>query len=100
MKVQFDADEEKISTTAAALITSEYGVGVLANTYVHSGSGAAAGTVHAAVVGYLATHPYVAGDEAWRADAEAAIVSALAAKDSDRVASLRKQLSTDAGSFK
>jgi hypothetical protein len=56
--------------------------------------------VHAAVVSYLATHPYVADDEAWRADAEAAIVSALAAKDSDRASSLRKLLSTDAGSFK
>jgi hypothetical protein len=55
--------------------------------------------VHAAV-SYLATHPYVAGDEAWRANAEDAIVSALAAKDSDRAASLRKLLSTDPGSYK
>jgi len=98
-KVQFDTDKHKISTTAGALITSEYGVGLLANTFVHSGSGAAEHAVHAAVVSYLAKHPYVAGDEAWRAGAEAAIISGLAAKDSDRAASLRGQLKTDAGSF-
>jgi len=91
-QVQFGEGKNKITTTAGALVTSEYGVGVLANTFVHSGSGAARVTVHAAVVGYLAKHPYIAGDEAWRAGAEEAIVAALGAKDSDRAASLRKQL--------
>jgi len=100
MKIHFDADKKKISTTAAALITSEYGVGLLANTFVHSGSGAAASAAHAAVVGYVSEHPYVAGDEAWRTGAEAAIVTALAARDRDRADSLRKLLDTASGSFK
>jgi hypothetical protein len=97
--VSFVAGAQTVITTAGALITSEYGVGLLANTFVHSGSGAAQTTVHAAVVDYVAKHPYVAGDEAWRAGAEAAIISALAAKDSDRAAALNGQLSADPGSF-
>lgn len=99
-RVSFGEGKNKVVTTAGALITSEYGVGLLANTFVHSGSGAAEHAVHSATVGYLAKHPYVAGNEAWRAGAEAAIISGLAAKDSDRAASLHGQLNTDAGSFK
>jgi len=99
-QVQFGEDKNMVTTTTGALITSEYGVGVLANTFVHSGSGAARKTTHAAVVRYIADHPYVAGNEAWRAGAEAAILSALAAKDSDRADSLRTLLSEEPGSFK
>jgi hypothetical protein len=98
-QVQFGEGKNMVTTTAGALITSEYGVGVLANTFVHSGSGAAYKTTHTAVVGYLAEHPYVAGSEEWRAGAEAAIVSALGAKDSDRAAALRTLLSEEPGSF-
>lgn len=100
LRVQWGDDKDEVTTTAGALLTSEYGVGLLANTFVHSGGGAAKHTVHAAVVGHLAKHPYVAGDETWRSGAESAIVSALAAKDSDRADSLRALLSADPGSFR
>jgi hypothetical protein len=86
--------------TAGALITSEYGVGLLANTFVHSGGGAAHNAIQSAVAAYLAKHPYVAGNEPWRAGAEAAIIKGLAACDGDRAASMRSALSEDAGSFK
>jgi hypothetical protein len=98
--VLFVSGKETVSTTAGALITSEYGVGLLANMFVHSGSGAARATVHAAVIGYLTAHPYAAGDKAWRAGVEAAIISGLATRDSDRATSLRKQLNADPGSFR
>jgi hypothetical protein len=100
IRISLGSGKDAATATAGALITSEYGIGVLANTFVHSGSGAARNTMRAAMAAHLAKHPYVAGDEAWRAGAEAALVAALGAKDSDRAKSLRKLLSADAGSFR
>lgn len=99
MRIPLGTGKHAATIAARTLITSEYGVGVLANTFVHSGSGTAKDVMKAALAGYLAKHPYIAGNEAWRAGAEAVVVKALGAHDSDRAASLRKRLSTDAGSF-
>lgn len=85
--------------TAGDIITSEYGVGLLSNTFVHSGSGAAHRKAQRALDHYVSDKPYAASDEAWAAGAEAAILSAYAAADSDRAASLKKILKTARGSF-
>jgi hypothetical protein len=71
------------------LFTSEYSVGLLANTAVHSGPGAAQKAVQRAMASYVRSNPYEAGD-AWLAGAEAACAAALAALDTDRAAKLGK----------
>ncbi|HEY4244777.1 MAG TPA: DUF4157 domain-containing protein [Kofleriaceae bacterium] len=99
MRVPIDLGKgKKKVVTASTLMTSEYGIGFLANTYVHSGSGAASSTVHSAVNAYVAATPYKDTEE-WRAGAEEKILDALAARDHDRSVTLKKQLDTAAGSF-
>jgi hypothetical protein len=87
------------SFTAGQIMTSEYGVGLLANSYVHSGSGAAHRIVQETLVAVVVKHPYQAGDDNWAAMAEAAISRALAAQDAQRSAELAKLLSSARGTF-
>jgi peptidoglycan endopeptidase LytF len=83
----------------STIIKSEYGVGLLANTYVHSGSGAAAKACNAAVAVVLEKNPYAEGDD-WAKLAEEKIIANLAAIDGDRAAVLGKKLDQSWGSYK
>jgi Domain of unknown function (DUF4157) len=87
------------SLHASDIVTSDYGVALLANTFVHSGSGTASRVVQNAVNEYLKKHPFVPGEEAWLNAVEALIVTSLAGHDSDRAAILAKTFSKDPRSF-
>lgn len=89
----------KHSVMAQELVTSEYGVGLLANTFVHSGGPKAHEVTTHAIATVLKDNPYVPGDDAWAAKAEAAIIKALAAIDGDRAAALGKKLNKSRGSY-
>ena len=82
------------------IVTSEYGVGLLANTFVHSGPGPAHKAINKAIEKVRAKHPYVAGDAGWAEKAEAAIIVELAATDADRSVQLNAKLDSARGSFK
>jgi hypothetical protein len=90
----------KTKIPVGQIITSEYGVGVLANTYVHSGSGAALRIAREALENVTASHPYKPDNDEWAAQAENAIIAALASADADRAAHLAKALNQSRGSFK
>ena len=98
LEMKVKAEKHEISTKQ--LITSEYGVGLLANTYVHSGSGAAQSMVQSGLAGFVAEHGFHPDDDAWATRAEAAIVALIAAHDSDRAAQLATMLNKERGSFK
>lgn len=87
----------KHSVAASTLLTSEYGVGLLANTYVHSGPQTAEDAIKRALSSI--EEPYVPDDEKWGAKAEDAIRSALAATDGERAASLSQQLNHARNSY-
>ena len=79
------------------LFTSEYGVGLLANTAVHRGPKKAQRAIGQALASYLKEHPYEASEE-WFAGAEAACIDALAALDAQRAVTLGK-LDQSRGSY-
>jgi len=81
------AGEHKVALNT--LFTSEYAVGRLANTGVHSGRPTAKSTVAKTLASYVKAHPYQTGEE-WLAGAEAACIDALAALDADRAKKLGK----------
>jgi hypothetical protein len=85
---------------ADQIITSEYGAGLLANTFVHSGKPTATAQMNKAIESLIAEHPYVAGDAAWSEKAEKAIIERLAATDGDRATVLGKKLNKARGSYK
>lgn len=99
MHVKVGSDKHSPTVQASQLITSEYGVGVLANTYVHSGSGKAHGIAQRAINEYLKHHPYEPADADWVAGAEAAIVTELAVEDPKRAAIMSGALEHGPGSF-
>jgi hypothetical protein len=83
----------------AALITSELGVGVLANHTVHGGFPKAE-LEHAATAYVAAHHVDPAGVGAWGPQSETNLIAAITKGiDADRVAVMRKELSSAAGSF-
>lgn len=94
IEMHFGKSKVKLVT----LLTSEYVVGLLANTMVHSGKGAARALAQHACKTLAAKEAYRA-DEAWYAKAETAIGAALAAHDQDRANDLAKQLDAKRGSF-
>jgi hypothetical protein len=83
----------------AALITSELGVGVLANHTVHGGFPKA--ELERAATAYVAAHHAApAGVGTWGPQAESNLIAAITKGiDADRVAVMRKELNSAAGSF-
>jgi hypothetical protein len=83
----------------AALITSELGVGVLANHTVHGGFPKA--DLERAATAYVAAHHAdPAGVGTWGPQAESNLIAAITKGiDADRVAVMRKELNSAAGSF-
>ena len=102
--VTLQQGKHPISLPIGSALSSEYAVGLLANTWVHSGCGAAQGAVQKALQAFVKSHPYEpdrAGfdAQAWAAQAEAAIVPFLAAMDKDRAQELKGKLDKTAGSY-
>ncbi len=84
----------------AALITSELGVGVLANHTVHGGFPKAE-LEHAATAYVAAHHADPAGVGTWGPQSETNLIAAITKGiDADRVAVMRKELNSAAGSFR
>jgi hypothetical protein len=84
----------------SALITSELGVGVLANHTVHGGFPKAE-LEHAASAYVAAHHVDPGGVGTWGPQSEAALVAAITKGiDADRVAVMRKELNSAPGSFR
>lgn len=102
--VTLQQGKHSVSLPIGSALSSEYAVGLLANTWVHSGCAAAQGAVQKALQAFVKSHPYEpdrAGfdAQAWAAQAEAAIVPRLAAMDKDRAQELKGKLDKTAGSY-
>ncbi|HST83340.1 MAG TPA: hypothetical protein VLL08_16525 [Kineosporiaceae bacterium] len=83
----------------SAMITSEFGVGVLANHTVHGGF--PGGDLTRAANAFAAGHHLVPADLAtWAPTLESDLVTAISkGNDADRIAAMKKELDTAAGSF-
>jgi subtilisin family serine protease/peptidoglycan hydrolase-like protein with peptidoglycan-binding domain/ribosomal protein S28E/S33 len=85
--------------TVGDIVSSSYGVGVMTDRHVGSGIGAVTNTIKRALDTFVASNPGAdLTQEIWKAQAETAVVSALAAIDTDR-ASAYRHLSQARGSF-
>jgi hypothetical protein len=83
----------------STLMTSEFGVGVLANHTVHGGF--PGGDLTRAANAFVAGHHVAAADVAtWSASCEADLIKAISkGNDAERVAVMKKELDSAAGSF-
>ena len=100
-KVGTGATATTVQVPVSALITSEFGVGVLANHTVHGGF--PGGKLQAALSKYLKAHPVAAGTKVadWAPNAESDLVAAISTgADAGRIAKMRKKLDTAAGTFR
>lgn len=100
-KVGSGATAHTVQVPVSALITSEFGVGVLANHTVHGGF--PAGKLQSALTGYLKGHPVANGAKVpdWAPNAEGDLVNSISTgADAGRIAVMAKQLETAVGSFR
>ena len=100
-KVGSGATASTVQVPVSALITSEFGVGVLANHTVHGGF--PGGKLQSALTKYLKAHPVANGAKVadWAPNAETDLVNSISTgADAGRIAVMRKQLDTAAGSFR
>jgi hypothetical protein len=105
LSVKFPAaDKDSKPVTArvpvSTLITSELGVGILANHTVHGGF--PKGELERAASAYVAaSHVQPAGVAAWGPQSEASLIAAITKGiDADRVAVMKKELDAAPGSFR
>jgi hypothetical protein len=100
-RVGSGATARTVQVPVSALITSEFGVGVLANHTVHGGF--PGGKLQSALTRYLKAHPVADGAKVadWAPNAETDLVNSISTgADAGRIAVMRKQLDTAAGSFR
>jgi hypothetical protein len=100
-KVGAGATATTVQVPVFAMITSEFGVGVLANHTVHGGF--PAGKLQSALTGYLKAHPVPKGAKVpdWAPHAETDLVTSISTgADAGRIAVMAEQLDTAAGSFR
>jgi hypothetical protein len=95
-----DSKPVTVRIPVSALITSELGVGILANHTVHGGF--PMGELERAASAYVAaSHAQPAGVATWGPQSEASLIAAITKGiDADRVAVMRKELDAAPGSFR
>ncbi|MFG1605093.1 hypothetical protein [Actinoplanes sp. NPDC049265] len=95
-----DAKPTVVKVPISALITSEFGVGVLANHTVHGGL--PLGDLQHAAAAYVAAHPGLDPKQVatWGPQAEDGMVKAISrGGDAKRIKKMREELDTAAGTF-
>jgi hypothetical protein len=91
-----------VAIPVSALITSEYGVGVLVNRTVHAGPPAEKDLVHA-IDQYVTSHHIQPTDDLadWGPDCEVDLLTVIKTRaDKDRIAAMSKKLDHTPGSFR